>query len=307
MCVVINFVVSTVLQLFDIVDLADSSISSYVIIIIMVMVMTVTILLDIKRGKLHEYGEVVFGFIAMIIASAWEVYINFVPESPYYGGVALSIGLIILLFMAGAKTARDMMLVEREKQIAIAAGDAKAQFIANMSHEIRTPINTIIGMNEMILRENQDGTVDEYAKSVQNASKLLLGLINDILDFSKIEAGKLDILEADYYLSNMLVDVIAGIQIKAEDKNLKIEVDIDETLPSVLKGDEIRIRQILNNLLSNAVKYTKQGRLLCANGVRTGRFYFVHIGQGYRDRIKTEDIDRLFDSFQRLEEKKIVT
>lgn len=304
--VVINFVVSTMLQLFNIWELADSMVISYAIIVIMVIVMAATIILDIKRGRLREYGVVVFGFLAMIIVSIWEVYITFVPESPYYGGVALSVGLIILLFMAVFKTAKDMIAVEQEKQIAIAAGAAKAKFIANMSHEIRTPINTIIGMNEMILRENHEEAVEEYAKNVQNASKLLLGLINDILDFSKIEAGKLDILETDYYLSKMLTDVITGMQIKAENKNLKMSVNIDESLPSVLKGDEIRIRQILNNLLSNAVKYTKQGTVtLNVNGIGAREDFVLCIAvQDTGMGIKAEDVDKLFDSFQRLEENK---
>lgn len=305
-CVVINFVLSTVLQIFNILDLADSMVASYAIIIAMIIVMTVTIVLDIKRGRMREYGEVIYGFIAMIIVSIWETYITFVPVSLYYGGVALSIGLIILLLMAGFKTARDMMAVEQEKQIAIAAGDAKAKFIANMSHEIRTPINTIIGMNEMILRENHDETVEDYAKSVQNASQLLLGLINDILDFSKIDAGKMDVLETEYYLSKMLADVITGIKIKAESKNLKVVLEIEETLPSILKGDEIRIRQILNNLLSNAVKYTKEGTVtLRINGIHSQEGFVLCISvEDTGIGIKSEDIDKLFDSFQRLEEKK---
>lgn len=304
--VLINFVVSVVLQLLDILDLADSMIASYVIIIIMVLAIAVTIILDIKRGYLEEYGEIAFGLIAMIIVSIWETYITFVPISPLYGGVALSIGLIILLITAGFKTARDMIALEQEKQIAIAAGDAKAKFIANMSHEIRTPINTIIGMNEMILRENHDDSVEEYAKNVQNASKLLLGLINDILDFSKIEAGKMDILEADYYLSKMLVDVIAGVQLKAESKKLEVLVHIEESLPSVLRGDEIKIRQIINNLLSNAVKYTKQGTItLAVKGIRNQENFVLCLSvEDSGIGIKPEDLDKLFDSFQRLEEKK---
>ena len=242
----------------------------------------------------------------MIIVAVWEVYLTFVPELPQYGGVALSFGLIALLFVAGFKTVKDMLAIEKEKQRAIVAGEAKAQFLANMSHEIRTPINTIIGMNEMILRENQDQVVKEYASNVQNASKMLLGLINDILDFSKIEAGKLDILKTDYYLSKLLTDVVRGIQIKADSKKLKFHVNIEETLPSVLRGDEIRIRQILNNLLSNAVKYTHEGTVtftVKANKMQEEFALCISVedtGIG----IKPEDLEKLFDGFQRLEEQK---
>lgn len=305
-CVAANFLISFLLQLFGILDLADYIMVSYGIIIIMVIMISVTIGLDIKYGKIREYGEVIFGLIVMIVVSIWETYLTFVPKLPHYGGVALSIGLIILLFMAGFKTARDLLDMEKEKQRAIVAGETKTQFLANMSHEIRTPINTIIGMNEMILRENRDETVEEYAHNVQNASSLLLGLINDILDFSKIEAGKLDILEGEYYLSKMLTDVIKSTKIKADSKNLLFHVEIEESLPSVLRGDEIRIRQILNNLLSNAVKYTQQGNIYFrVKGISTQEAFTLCVsvedtGMG----IKPEDIDKLFDSFQRLEEKK---
>jgi len=304
--VAFNFLISTLLQIFHIVDFVDSMVVSYGLIIVTVIVITITIIIDIKDGRLREYGEIIYGFIAMIAVTIWETYLTFVPEANIMGGVALSFGLIILLFMAGLKTAREMLAIEREKQMAIVASEAKANFLANMSHEIRTPINTIIGMNEMILRENQDEKLDEYAKSVHNAGKLLLGLINDILDFSKIEAGKMDIVEVDYHLSKMLTDVINGIRIKAEQKKLLMKVEVEESLPSVLHGDEIRIRQILNNLLSNAVKYTKKGAVtLHVSSKRSGEEFILSIsvtdtGMG----IRTEDLDKLFSSFQRLEENK---
>ncbi|MBP3568279.1 MAG: response regulator [Lachnospiraceae bacterium] len=301
-----DFFASVLLQVFGVADLSDTSIVAYGCIVVMILIMAITIVLDIVRGKLQEYGEVAIGIVAMIIVTAWEVYTNFVPEVAIHGGVLLSFGLLVLLVTAIFKTAREMLAVEKEKQMAIAAGNAKTQFLANMSHEIRTPINTIIGMNEMILREGQDDIVREYAQNVENASNLLLGLINDILDFSKIEAGKLDIVEAEYHLSKMLADIVKGIQIKVDSKRLKLNVNIEESLPAILKGDEIRIRQILNNLLSNAVKYTKEGSVTFAvKGIYSQDEFILHLsvedtGMG----IKPEDMERLFRSFQRLEEQK---
>lgn len=306
LCVAANFVISTLLQVCGILDFAETMMVSYVVIVAMVLLMAVTICLDIKRGRTREYGVLVFGFLTMIVVSLWETYITFVPETTMYGGVALSFGLIILLFMASAKTVSDMVAAEREKQIAIAASAAKTNFLANMSHEIRTPINTIIGMNEMILRENSSEAVREYAGNVQAASRLLLGLINDVLDFSKIEAGKMDILETNYRLSAMLTDVVNGIRSRADNKNLMLVVDVEESLPSVLKGDEIRIRQILNNLLSNAVKYTEEGTItFSVKGMRTGEGFALRMSvQDTGIGIKPEDKEKLFDSFRRLEEKK---
>lgn len=302
--VLFNFIASVILQVTGTVDLVDSTAISYAIIILMVSIFAVTILVDIKKKRIAEYGEVIIGIIVMIIISIWETCIMFIPSMPYQGGVALGIGLIVLLFSAACKAAREMVTIEKEKQMAIASSQAKAQFLANMSHEIRTPINTIIGMNEMILRENQDESVQEYANNVNSASKMLLGLINDVLDFSKIESGKMDIVNEEYYLSKMLTDVINGVRIRAESKNLNFITDVDETLPSVLKGDEIRIRQILNNLLSNAVKYTKHGSItLSVRGIREKDTIILNMavedtGMG----IQPQDMKKMFESFQRLEE-----
>jgi len=304
--VILNFVASVMLQLMGIVDLVDSSAVSYAIIILMVFFFAVTILRDIQKKRIHEYGEVVIGIIVMILVSVWETCITFVPAIPVDGGVALSFGLVVLLITAACKTSREMLAVEQEKQMALASSRAKTQFLANMSHEIRTPINTIIGMNEMILRENKDEAVQEYAHNVNNASKMLLGLVNDVLDFSKIEAGKMEIVNAEYHLSKLLTDVVNGIRVKTEDKNLVFHTDIDPSLPAVLLGDEIRIRQILNNLLSNAVKYTQAGSIsLFIRGIKDHNGFILHMsvedtGMG----IKPEDMEKLFSSFRRLEEEK---
>lgn len=118
--------------------------------------------------------------------------------------------------MASIKTVREILAAEKEKQRAIFASESKAKFLANMSHEIRTPINVVIGMNEMILRENKDKTIDEYAHNIKNASKMLLGLINDVLDFSKIEAGKLEIVTNDYSTDTLINDVMLGADVRAK-------------------------------------------------------------------------------------------
>ena len=198
---------------------------------------------------------------------------------------------------------KDMLEAEKEKQVAIAASESKAKFLANISHEIRTPINAVIGMNEMILRENKDETIQEYAYSIKSSSQMLLGIINDVLDFSKIEAGKLRIVENNYQVATMFRDVITGIKTSVKDKNLEFNVEIDETIPAVLVGDEIRIKQILNNLLSNAVKYTEKGSITFkAKGMYDNEKFYLWLsvadtGIG----IRKEDMERLFNSFQRLE------
>lgn len=158
------------------------------------------------------------------------------------------------------KSLDDLLhLVEMKCEDATLAAEAKSSFLANMSHEIRTPINAILGMNEMILRECSEDEIQEYAQNIQIASTTLLSLINDILDISKIESGKMEVVPENYHLGNLLYDILVVIKPRLEKKNLKLNLDIDETIPDVLFGDEVRIRQIITNIMTNAVKYTEKG------------------------------------------------
>ena len=132
------------------------------------------------------------------------------------------------------------------------ANKAKSTFLANMSHEIRTPINAVLGMDEMILRESKDAEILEYAGSIKRAGETLLTLVSDILDFSKIESGKMNLVKVDYYMRDLLKDIVSTFSLRMSEKNLSFIVNADENIPSVLNGDEVRIKQILMNLLSNA-------------------------------------------------------
>lgn len=198
----------------------------------------------------------------------------------------------------------DMLeLVEMECFEAQKATRSKTQFLAQMSHEIRTPINTVIGMNEMILRECRDDAIMSYASETKTAAESLLGIINDILDISKIEAGKLITTPVEYRLDSLINDVYNMIKFKAEQNNLEFKIKVDEKLPSVLIGDDIRIKQILINLLSNAVKYTHEGSVLLeAYPVSEDEIYFGVTDTGIG--IKEEDLSRLFVAFDRMEERR---
>ena len=174
-----------------------------------------------------------------------------------------------------------------------------------MSHEIRTPINSILGMNEMILRENSDKTIGEYSRNIKSSGKMLLMLVNDVLDFSKIEAGKLEINEARFFMSDVLYDVISLIKERADEKNLELKTDIKDGIPNELISDEVRIRQILINLLNNAVKYTDKGTITLFLG---GEFK----DDGFELSISVKDTgkgipenekDKLFEAFSRADAK----
>lgn len=202
------------------------------------------------------------------------------------------------------KAAYDRRVLELEKDAANASNKAKSDFLANMSHEIRTPMNAIIGMDEMILRTSPGEPVRKYALDIQSAGKTLLSIINDILDFSKIESGKMELVPVKYSFASVMNDVVNMTMKKAQDKALDYRLDVSEAIPSVMYGDEIRVRQIMLNLINNAIKYTHEGSVSVGVSFDLPSQMLVlsvsDTGIGIRD----EDIGKLFGSFQRLDENK---
>ncbi len=181
------------------------------------------------------------------------------------------------------------------------------RFFSSMSHEIRTPINTIIGLNEMILREDISDEVAEDAKNIQGASKMLLSLINDILDLSKMESGKMDIVPAVYDVGAMLSDIVNMMWVRAREKGLEFHIDVDQTMPAQMYGDEVRIKQILINVLNNAVKYTSEGSVTLSIQCRLTERNRAQVSYSVTDTgmgIKKESIPSLFSTFKRADEKK---
>ena len=128
-----------------------------------------------------------------------------------------------------------------------------------MSHEIRTPINAVLGMNEMILREGKDPAINRYSRNIRSAGRSLLDIVNDILDFSKIESGKIEIVNGEYSLSEIIRTAANMARPRAESKELTLSLEIEPTIPDRLIGDSTRVQQIMVNLLTNAVKYTERG------------------------------------------------
>ena len=195
--------------------------------------------------------------------------------------------------------------MQKAADTAIAAGNAKSRFLAQMSHEIRTPINAVLGMNEMILRGTNDVHILDYAANIQNAGRTLLSLINSILDFSKIEEGKMEIVSVVYDTSSFITGIVSSISERARGKGLEFIVDVDASLPSQLTGDDLRLAQIIMNLLTNAVKYTERG-FVCFR-LHSGKRQddLIEISASIEDSgigIKKEDMARLFESFERLDE-----
>ena len=172
--------------------------------------------------------------------------------------VALIVGAILKFYTFVFRRERDKTInqqrqLEKALSQAKSANKIKTDFLANMSHEIRTPINAVIGMGEMILRENKDEQIQEYAEIIKNSGDLLIGIINNILDFSKVESGRMTLAERRYSMSGLVRNVIQMIRPRVETKGLEFKVDIDRSIPEDVLGDDIRLKQIIGNLITNAV------------------------------------------------------
>ena len=195
--------------------------------------------------------------------------------------------------------------LEQDLMIAKEAGKAKSAFLANMSHEIRTPINAVLGLDEMILRECTDKQALMYASEIKSAGRSLLGIINDILDFSKIESGKMEIIPVKYDLSSTINDLMNMISQRAKEKGLDFKVDVDSSMPHILYGDEIRIKQCITNILTNSVKYTEEGSVsmhVTAKPAAEGSIRLCITISDTGIGMKKEDLPKLFQAFERIEE-----
>ena len=232
-----------------------------------------------------------------------EFYIDSCISVILVGAVSFGVSWLQTRMFKGVNE-RAKKEAERAEELTV----AQNRFFSSMSHEIRTPINSILGLNELILRD--EGASDEVVKDasgIQGAGKMLLSLINDILDFSKMEAGSMDIVPVDYKIGDMLSEIVNMIWLRATDKGLDFNVSIDPDVPSVLYGDEVRIKQVIVNLLNNAVKYTQEGSVelhvestLADDDSVVLSISVSDTGMG----IKKEALPYLFDAFKRVDEEK---
>jgi len=192
------------------------------------------------------------------------------------------------------------------KEQAIQANKDKSSFLAKMSHEIRTPMNAILGITEIQLENetHSPGTQEAFGE-IYNSGYLLMGIINDILDLSKIEAGKLELSLAAYDVPSLINDTVHLNVMRYDSKPIEFKLFVDENIPTMLYGDELRIKQILNNLLSNAFKYTNEGEISFSVAAEYGPqkkapwitlvFRVSDTGQG----MSAEQLDKLFDEYTR--------
>lgn len=253
--------------------------------------------------------------VCVILTGIWRN-IDGTDTDRYYvvQEVVISLGIIFVsLIVAGIVnsliTEQNHRLLDalrkekRSQQEAEAANMAKSSFLANMSHEIRTPINAILGMNEMILREEKDPAIRGYAGNIQASGNSLLSIVSDVLDISKIESGKLEIIPVDYEVNSLISDCCNMAAGRAKAKELELLVECADNVPMKLCGDETHIRQIIMNLLTNAVKYTEKGtvKLIVSGRFTDGGFVLKVDVSDTGIVIAEENLPQLFTQFQRFD------
>lgn len=215
------------------------------------------------------------------------------------------IGSLMLLVVIAWNKQLQVRLKQKAEEAETAA-NSKSAFLANISHEIRTPLNAILGMNELVLRESRQPHIKEYAMYIKNSGKSLLTIISDILDLSKIESGKVYLVNENYSLSSLVEDVERSIQKRIMEKGLELKIYVEPELHENLKGDEVRIKQIIMNLLTNAVKYTEKGevRLYITGTVVDNKQDLTIEVSDTGIGMRSEDMDKLFTNFERLDLKR---
>ncbi len=228
--------------------------------------------------------------------------------------LALVVGFIVWRVMVGTIVKSQYRQIRLAKDEAEKANEAKARFLANMSHEIRTPISTIMGVDEMILREDTANVPEEYCRTVLGhahdikiASESLLGLVDDLFDISKIETGEMRLSENEYDPAEFIRNLAGMTEPLIKEHDLDFVVKVSDDLPRRLYGDMNKIRQIVMNLLSNAAKYTEAGTVTFSvitskigESTCTLEFSVRDTGMG----IKEEDLDKIFTAYERFDQEK---
>lgn len=255
---------------------------------------------DLRLDVAKKYRTIAIGFVLFMVSTILEI-IMINVKLDRIQGTWLIVGLYILFVFAFIQQIVELNAVQKARNEANDAAIAKTKFLANMSHELRTPINSILGMNEMILKECKDPDIVSYSRMISDSGVALLSLINDVLDYSKFEAGVLNIENGIYSPASMHEELNDILRKQAQEKGIEVKISNLSGFPDTLYGDERHIAQILLNIITNAVKFTDSGRVTftaeCKKEEDNYRVIYrvSDTGRG----IKKEDMDSIFKPFSR--------
>ncbi len=267
-------------------------------------------------------GKAVFVFVALLnityISICFWAYYNpqFVktPRTEFellldiiFSFVCVGLILSATMYLQFSLYKRNQLQLERATLEAEKANRAKSSFLANISHEIRTPINIIIGMNELVARDNQSESVKEYVEKIRVAGEMLDALMSNTLDMVKIESGKLEISLDEYKVSSLIAEVEQYARILCQKKNLQFAVENNIKTDAFYVGDALAIKQILLNIINNAVKYTNEGTISLSvnkNSINDKKEMLMFAVNDTGRGIKKEDIHKIFEAFKRVDSNK---
>ena len=247
-------------------------------------------------------------FVFMVIVGALMFVRTYRPDVLLISSFECFIS-VLMYFTIENPDVKMIEQLEIAKEQADKANHAKSDFLSNMSHEIRTPLNAIVGFSESLKDENIPESARENVEDIIMASNNLLDIVNGILDISKIEANKLEIIDKEYDIKSVLDELTALTKARIGDKGLDFRVNIDPSLPRVLYGDNVRLKQVVLNILTNAVKYTKEGYVIftVSSVIKDDVCRLIFSVEDSGIGIKEESIPKLFSKFERLDVEKEIT